>query len=73
MIPPDLVQHLQETFLGKKISVENDKGKWSGVCQFIGSNPFFPSWGLQVTLDRTPVTNVKLKSIQLYDKVIQER
>lgn len=66
-LPPELVQHLQETFLGKKIQVENSKGKWVGVCQFIGPNPFFESWGLQVTLDRTPITNVKLKSIELYE------
>jgi hypothetical protein len=49
MIPADLVQHLQDTFLGKKISVENNKGKWVGVCEFIGYNPFFLSWELQNT------------------------
>ena len=61
----ELIKHLQDTFLNKKIAVENQEGGWVGVCQFIGPNPFFPSWGLQVTVDRTPVTNVKLKSITI--------
>jgi hypothetical protein len=66
IIPQEIVDQLQEQFLGKRISVEDEKGeRWVGECQFIGPNPFFPSWGLQVTINRTPVTNVKIKSIHL--------
>ena len=61
---------LQEQFLGKRISVENDKGRYIGTCQFIGPNEFFPSFGLQVTIDRTPITNVKIKSVHLVDCII---
>ena len=58
---------LQEQFLGKRISVENNEGRYIGTCQFIGPNKFFPSFELQVTIDRTPVTNVKIKSIYLVE------
>jgi hypothetical protein len=56
---------LQEQFLGKRISIQNDKGRYVGICQFIGYNEFFPSWNFQVTLDRTPFINVKIKSVHL--------
>jgi hypothetical protein len=58
---------LQEQFLGKRISVENNEGRYIGTCQFIGPNKFFPLFELQVTIDRTPVTNVKIKSIYLME------
>jgi hypothetical protein len=65
-LPDDILKHLEETFKGKRISVEDSKGiVWVGDCEFIGHNSFFPSWGLQVTLNRTPITNVKLSSIQI--------
>jgi hypothetical protein len=58
---------LQEQFLGKKVSIQNDKGRYVGICQFIGYNEFFPSWNFQVTLDRTPFSNVKIKSVHLVE------
>jgi hypothetical protein len=52
--------------MGKRISVETEKGeKWVGTCQFLGYNDYLPSWGFQVTLDRTPVQHVKPKTIRL--------
>jgi len=65
-ISQEIVNQLQEQFLGKRISVEDGKGKtWVGECQFIGHNQYIPSWGLQVTISRTPITNVKIKWIEL--------
>lgn len=60
------VKELQDKFLNKNISVMENNGKITGgLCTFIGYNEFIPSWGLQVTLSRTPVTNFELKSIKL--------
>ena len=67
-LPEDVLKHLEETFKGKRISVKDGKGEtWIGECYFIGHNPHLPSWGLQVTLDRTPISNVVLSSIKLVD------
>lgn len=67
-LPDDVLKHLEETFKGKRISVEDSKGEvWIGECYFIGHNPYLPSWGLQVTLDRTPISNVKLSSIKIVE------
>ena len=67
-LPDDVLKHLVETFKDKRISVRNDKGEtFVGNCYFIGHNPYLPSWGLQVTLDRHPVSNVVLSSIKLVE------
>jgi hypothetical protein len=70
-----LIKELQDKFLGKRISVPwvNKTGFGIvidgevvvGVCQFIGPNPTFPSFGLQVTIDRMPIRNVDYKKIKL--------
>jgi hypothetical protein len=67
-IPQPILNELQLRFLGKKISVEiKDSKPVIGVCEFIGHNPFFPHWGLQVVIDRYPLTNVDVKSISLVE------
>ena len=67
-LPEDVLKHLEETFKGKRISVVDGKGEtWVGECYFIGHNPYLPSWGLQVTLDRTPISNVVLSSIKIVE------
>ena len=58
---------LKDQFLGKKLSIKTIKGNFVGKCTFIGPNEFFPSFGLQITLDRTPVTNVEIKNIKLVE------
>ena len=65
-LPQEVLQELEDQFLNKRISVdiENDKSI-IGVCEFIGHNPFFPHWGLQVVVNRYPITNVSIKSIHL--------
>lgn len=69
------LEDLRAKFLGKKISIKHENttgygvpsrdGLASGICKFIGYNENFPSWELQVTLDRTPLTNVDHKTIKL--------
>jgi len=65
----EVLQELEDKFLGKKITVPFDKGvganTLTGKCTFIGYNPLLPTWGLQVTIERTPVTNVNHSSIRL--------
>lgn len=60
------IQQLSDTFLGKKVEVIGDGGRHVGVVDFIGYNQFLPSYGFQVTLSRTPVTNVDPNSIKLF-------
>lgn len=66
-ITPELKKLLEEQFLGKRISVKTKTGNIAGICQFIGNNEFFPSWGLQVTVSRMPLTNVEIKNISLIE------
>lgn len=66
------VKDLRDRFLGKRITIpytgpyqKHPDETVTGLCQFIGPNPNFPSWGLQVTLDRTPFTNIDHTKIKL--------
>ena len=71
------VRFLQRKFLGKVVKVpwvnntgfgfkrENDYVV--GVCKWIGPNPYFPSFGLQVTVGRMPIRNVDYKKIETVD------
>ena len=66
----DVLKHLEETFKGKRISVVGNNGQtYVGNCYFIGHNPYLPSWGLQVTLDRHPISNVVLSSIKIVEPI----
>jgi hypothetical protein len=73
----EFVKELQDKFLGKLISVpwENTTGfgivkpndTINGICEFIGPNPHFPSFGLQVTIGRMPIRNVDYKRIKIIE------
>lgn len=66
MIQQEQIEKMREQFMGKRISVETEKGEiWVGTCQFLGYNTYLPSWGFQITLDRTPISHVKPESIKL--------
>lgn len=55
-------------FLNKKIEFKTKNGEnIIGKCTFIGTNPNFKSWELQVNIDRTPFTNVIPESIKIYN------
>jgi hypothetical protein len=65
-ITQEQIDAMRQKFMAKRISFENEKGeKWVGKCEFLGYNDFFPSWGFQVTVDRTPVQHVKPNTIRL--------
>ncbi len=65
-LPEDLIEHMREQFVGKKISFEGDGGKFIGICDSMGYDPYFESWGFQITISRMPVINVRIKSIELF-------
>jgi hypothetical protein len=63
------VQKLKDRFMGKRISFETDSGeKWTGTCQFLGYNPYLPSWEFQITVDRTPCSHVNPDTIKLVEQ-----
>lgn len=68
------VQQLNDKYLGKRISVPwqrkgfgSDIDRVTGICDFIGYNDYFPEWGLQVTINRMPITNVNPETIKLIE------
>lgn len=73
-IPEVVIEQLQKAFLHKKVVVFDSKGRrWVGMCNFVGLNPFILSWGLQVTINRTPINNVQIKDIMLFDNLEDPR
>lgn len=64
------INDLKRRFQGERVSLIDGKGeKWVGQVNFIGYNPYLPSWDLQVTLDRTPISNVDVKSIRKLEPI----
>jgi hypothetical protein len=69
----ELEKQLQDKFLGKRIRIPwvNPSGMGTnqdtitGICNFIGINENFPTFGLQVTIERTPIRDVDHTKIQL--------
>ena len=72
-IPEATIEMMREQLLGKRVSVSKQKflGKYvgdiSGICDFFGYNKHIPEWGLQITIDRLPISNVKISQIKLLD------
>jgi hypothetical protein len=67
-IPREVIEAYQEEFMGKKIQFTDEKGeRFVGTCQYLDYNPIFPTWNLQITIDRMPVKNVKLSTIKLFE------
>ena len=64
-ITPEVKKILEDKFLGKRVMVKTKIGKIGGVCQFIGNNEYIPSFGLQITIDRMPITNIQIQDITL--------
>jgi hypothetical protein len=58
-------KELQDKYLGKRIRVSFKDDTVTGICKFIGHNPYLPSWELQVTIDRFPISNVDETKIEL--------
>lgn len=67
-IPQDVIRLYQQEFMDKKIQFTDELGeKFVGTCQYLDYNLNFPTWNLQVTVDRRPVKNVKLSTIKLFE------
>lgn len=48
--------------LGKRVKVKDKQGKeWFGDLQFVGTNDWFPQWGLHCTVSRVP--QIEINSI----------
>lgn len=64
----DRIKQMQDTFLGKRIRFKDQNGNvMIGTCEFIGYNLHIPSWGFQVTVDRTPFQNVNPDTVKLFE------
>lgn len=60
------IDKMRETFMGKRISFKTESGdEWTGICEFLGYNPYLPSWKFQVTVGRTPISHVKPETIKI--------
>jgi hypothetical protein len=67
-IPRNIIELYQKEFMDKKIQFTDESGeRFVGTCQYLDYNPNFPTWNLQVTVDRRPVKNVKLSTIKLFE------
>jgi hypothetical protein len=62
-ISQEQIEQLRLALVGKRVRVRN----MAGICKYFGYNEYIPSFGLQVTIERTPVTNLKLTDITLLD------
>jgi hypothetical protein len=62
-IANEQITFIRETLIGKRVRARDI----IGVCEFFGYNDFFPSWKLQVTIGRLPVTHLELSDIELVD------
>lgn len=68
------IKELQDKYQGKIVELSwvsyqgRNLGSVRGECYFIGYNPYLPKFGLQVTINRTPYTNVDLKNLKLYEE-----
>lgn len=58
-------KELQDNYLGKRIRVPFRDSTVTGICKFIGHNPHLPTWELQVTIGRLPISNVDETKIEL--------
>lgn len=60
-ISDDIIISIREQILGKRIKVKNV----IGICEYFGYNEYFPSWKLQVTIGRMPISHLELSDIEL--------
>jgi hypothetical protein len=61
------IKRIKKELLGERVCVESSNGEtFCGILKFIGYNKFIPSWGIQVTIDRTPLSNINISTIKKY-------
>jgi len=76
----DTIKAMRAMLLGNRVKVTGCKsknlmadgtynfGNVVGECTFFGYNPHFPSFGLQITVDRMPLTNIDISQIELLEE-----
>lgn len=58
-----------QKWIGKRVLVIDSKNvKIGGILEYVGYNENFPSWGIQVTIGRLPITNVDLDNVSLIEE-----
>lgn len=63
------IEKMRNDFMGKRITFQTYNGdRWTGTCQFLGYNPYLPSWDFQITIDRTPCSHVNPDTIKLVEQ-----
>lgn len=57
---------LAQLLIGKRVQVKGNTPPelYGGILTFIGPNPYFPSWGIQATISRMPISNIDLNSLK---------
>lgn len=54
-----------QLLIGQRVTIKDSKGvEVGGVLQRVGPNEFFESWGMTVTIDRMPITNISLNTLK---------
>lgn len=72
-IPETTIQQLREQLIGKTVSVTGqryrgrDIGVIIGTCEYFGYNEVLEDWGLQITIDRMPLSNVSISQINIIE------
>ena len=64
-ISDEVMDTFKQQILGKKIRVKTKDVE--GICEYFGYNPNFPSWKIQVTIGRMPITHLKISDIELLE------
>lgn len=62
-----------QKLIGQKVFLTKNDLTIGGTLQFVGPNEHFPSWGIQATIDRMPVTNIDLNKLKVQPKVITNK
>jgi hypothetical protein len=53
------IESMREMLIGKKVQIRG----MAGICHYFGYNEHFPTWDLQITINRTPIPRVKLSEL----------
>jgi len=53
-------------YIGKYVTYEDEDGKITGgIVDSFGPNKLIPSFGIQIVLDRCPITNINPKKVSI--------
>lgn len=61
-IPQHIIEQMSQSLVGKRIFYKGI----GGICDYFGYS-YFESWGLQLTIGRTPISNVDISKIEIME------